>query len=42
MAKVKELVDMFRDYYENILKQEIDARKREDTKMKYRKIKKRI
>jgi len=37
-SKVKELVRMFRDYYENILQQEIDAVKREDTKMKYRKI----
>jgi hypothetical protein len=39
IAKVRELVRMFRDYYENILQQEIDAVVREDTKMKYRKIK---
>ena len=38
MAKVKNLVDMFRDYYQNIVKQEIDARKTESGKQKYRDI----
>jgi len=38
MAKVKTLVDMFREYYENILKTEIDARKTESGKKKYRDI----
>ena len=36
MAKVKTLVSMFRDYYENVLKAEIDARKTESGKQKYR------
>ena len=38
MAKVKVLQDMFRDYYENILKTEIDQRKTEKAKQKYRDI----
>ena len=38
MAKVKTLVDMFRDYYVNIVTQEIDARKTESGKQKYRDI----
>lgn len=38
MGKVRQLVDMFREYYQNILRAEIDGVKREDTKMKYRKI----
>jgi hypothetical protein len=36
MAKVKNLVDMFFDYYENFLKAEIDARKTESGKQKYK------
>ena len=36
MAKVKTLVDMFFDYYENFLKAEIDARKTESGKKKYK------
>ena len=36
MAKVKTLVDMFRDYYESFLKSEIDARKTESGKKKYK------
>ena len=38
MAKVRVLQDMFRDYYENILKTEIDQRKTEKAKQKYRDI----
>ena len=38
MAKVAVLQDMFRDYYENVLKTEIDARKTEKAKQKYRDI----
>ena len=38
MAKVKVLQDMFRDYYENVLKTEIDQRKTEKAKQKYRDI----
>ena len=38
MAKVRELIDMFRSYYSNMLQQEIDAVSREETKNKYRKI----
>ena len=38
MSKVKVLQDMFRDYYENILKMEIDARKTDKAKQKYRDI----
>jgi len=38
MAKVKTLVDMFSEYYENILKAEIDARKTDSGKQKYRDI----
>ena len=38
MAKVKTLQDMFRDYYENILKTEIDSRKTDKAKQKYRDI----
>ena len=36
MAKVKTLVEMFRDYYENVLKAEIDARKTDSGKKKYK------
>ena len=36
MAKVKTLVEMFREYYENFLNSEIDARKTESGKQKYR------
>ena len=36
MAKVKNLVDMFFDYYENFLQAEIDARKTESGKQKYK------
>ena len=36
MAKVKTLVDMFSEYYENFLQSEIDARKTESGKQKYR------
>jgi len=36
MAKVKNLVDMFFSYYENFLQTEIDARKTESGKQKYR------
>lgn len=36
MAKVKTLVEMFAEYYENFLKQEIAARKTETGKQKYR------
>jgi hypothetical protein len=38
MAKVKELIEMFRSYYSNMLQQEIDAVSKEETKNKYRKI----
>ena len=38
MAKVKVLQEMFREYYENILKTEINARKTESGKQKYRDI----
>ena len=38
MAKVKTLVDMFREYYEQILRAEIDSRKTESAKNKYRDI----
>ena len=38
MGKVKSLVIMFREYYQNILQQEVDAVTREDTKKKYKKI----
>jgi len=38
MAKVKDLVDMFRVYYNNMLQQEVDAVSKEETKNKYRKI----
>ena len=38
MGKVRVLQDMFRDYYENILKMEIDARKTDKAKQKYRDI----
>ena len=38
MAKVRVLQDMFRDYYENILKTEIDQRKTDKAKQKYRDI----
>ena len=36
MAKVKTLVDMFGEYYENFLQSEIDARKTEAGKRKYK------
>ena len=36
MAKVKTLVEMFREYYENFLNSEINARKTESGKQKYR------
>jgi hypothetical protein len=36
MAKIKTLVEMFRDYYENFLKAEIDSRKTESGKKKYK------
>jgi len=36
MAKVNQLVDMFLSYYENFLKTEIDARKTDSGKQKYR------
>ena len=38
MAKVRTLVDMFRDYYINILEAEIDARKTNKGKQKYKDI----
>ena len=38
MGKVRVLQDMFRDYYENTLKMEIDARKTDKAKQKYRDI----
>ena len=36
MAKVRQLVDMFREYYVNILQAEIDARKTAAGKQKYK------
>jgi hypothetical protein len=39
MAKIKTLVEMFEDYYENILQQEIDAKKTPKGKEKYIKAK---
>jgi len=38
MAKVKDHMKMFREYYNNILQQEMDAVKREETKQKYKTI----
>ena len=38
MAKVRQLVDMFREYYVNILQAEIDARKTKAGKQKYKDI----
>jgi len=38
IAKVRELIDMFRSYYANMLQQEVDAVSKEETKNKYRKI----
>jgi len=38
MAKIKNLVDMFRDYYINVVQQEIDARKTDSGKQKYKDI----
>ena len=38
MGKVRQLTDMFREYYQNILKAEIDGVKREESKNKYRRI----
>ena len=38
IAKVRELIDMFRSYYVNMLQQEVDAVSKEETKKKYRTI----
>jgi len=38
MDKVKDLMDMFRSYYYNIVQQEVDAVSKDETKKKYRKI----
>ena len=38
MAKVKNLVDMFRDYYVNVLQAEIDSRKTDTGKQKFKDI----
>ena len=38
MAKVRNLVDMFRDYYINILQAEIDSKKTDKGKQKYKDI----
>jgi hypothetical protein len=38
MAKVRELIDMFRSYYANMIQQEVDAVSKEETKNKYRRI----
>ena len=38
MDKAKDLMDMFRSYYYNIVQQEIDAVSKDETKNKYRKI----
>jgi hypothetical protein len=38
MAKVKELVELFRSYYVNMLQQEVDAVSKDETKKKYRTI----
>jgi hypothetical protein len=38
MAKIKELVEMFRDYYINILQAEIDSKKTDSGKQKYKDI----
>jgi len=38
MAKVKTLVDMFREYYQSILQAEIDAKKTDSGKQKYKNI----
>jgi len=38
IAKVKELIDMFRSYYANMLQQEVDAVSKDETKKKYRTI----
>ena len=38
MAKVKTLVDMFREYYEQILRAEIDSKKTDSGKQKYKDI----
>jgi hypothetical protein len=38
MDKVRDLIDMFRSYYYNMIQQEVDAVSREETKNKYRKI----
>ena len=42
MAKVRTLVEMFGEYYENFLQSEIDARKTEAGKKKYRDLLKKI
>jgi len=38
IAKVRELIDMFRSYYVNMLQQEVDAVSKDETKKKYRTI----
>ena len=38
IAKVRELIDMFRSYYANMIQQEIDAVSKDETKKKYRTI----
>ena len=38
MAKIKELVEMFRDYYINVLQAEIDSKKTDTGKQKYKDI----
>jgi hypothetical protein len=38
MAKVRELIDMFRSYYANMIQQEVDVVSKEETKNKYRRI----
>ena len=38
MAKVKTLVDMFREYYQSVLQAEIDAKKTDSGKQKYKNI----
>jgi hypothetical protein len=38
MAKVKELIELFRSYYVNMLQQEVDAVSKDETKKKYRTI----
>jgi len=38
MDKVKDLIELFRTYYNNMIQQEVDAVSKDDTKNKYRKI----